>query len=114
MEDLAEGNVLALKPIAMHRTYNLDGAQKITIREIAETVRKIIGNVEIKYTEDRPGDFGGKEGVSRRAKEELGWEPKVSFAEGLRRYIEWFKDREKGRDEEKARLDVELGIGTAE
>lgn len=91
VEDLARGNMLALNPIAMHRTYNLDGAEKITIRQIAETVQKIIGPVDIQYTEGRAGDFKGKEGISRRAKEELDWEPEVSFEEGVRRYIEWFQ-----------------------
>lgn len=108
VEDLAEGNVLALKPNAAHKTYNLDGAQKITIRDIAETIQKILGEVNIEYTEGRPGDFSGKECVSIRAKEELGWEPKISFEEGVRRYIEWYKDRESGKAEESARLDPEL------
>jgi len=110
VEDLAAGNVLALKPIAEHRTYNLDGAEKITIRQIAETVQKIIGSVEIQYTEGRPGDFGGKEGISLRAKDELGWEPKVSFEEGVRRYIDWYKARELSKGEEWDRLDSELQI----
>lgn len=99
VEDLAEGNALALQDIAAHRTYNLDGAEKITVRQIAETVQKLIGQVEIRYIEGRPGDFEGKIGVSQRAKEELGWEPKVSFEEGMRRYIEWYKSREESRAE---------------
>lgn len=111
VEDLAEGTVLALKPIAAHRTYNLDGAEKITIRRIAEAIQSIVGQVEIRYVEGRPGDFGGKECLSRRAKEELGWEPKTSFEEGLRRYIEWFKAQELRRSEEWARLDAELHTG---
>jgi UDP-glucose 4-epimerase len=93
VEDLAEGNALALQPIGEHRTYNLDGSEKITIRQVAETVQKIIGNVEIIFSEGRPGDFAGKVSISRRAKKELGWEPKVSFEEGVRRYIQWFKER---------------------
>ena len=93
VEDLAEGNALALNPVASHRTYNLDGAEKITIRQIAETIQRIIGHVEIQYIEGRPGDFAGKEGISLRAKEELGWQPKTSFEDGVRRYIDWYKAR---------------------
>ena len=108
VEDLAEGNVLAIKPIAEHRTYNLDGAEKITIRQIAETIQKILGHVEIRYVEERPGDFSGKEGLSIRAKEELGWQPKVPFEEGVRRYIEWYKTRQLSREQEWAQTDAEL------
>ncbi|HAG10137.1 MAG TPA: epimerase [Desulfotomaculum sp.] len=92
VEDLAEGNVLALKSIAKNKIYNLDGNEKISIRQIAETVREIIGDVKIEYIPARPGDFSGKEVVSQLAKEELGWEPKISFREGVKRYVEWFKE----------------------
>lgn len=98
VEDLAEGNVLALKSIAKNRIYNLEGNEKITIKQIAETIQKIIGKVEIKYVEGRQGDFSGKEISNRRAREELGWEPKVKFEEGLRRYIEWYRKQQNGYD----------------
>ena len=112
VEDLAEGNVLALKPVAAHRTYNLDGPEKITIRQIAETIQKLVGRVEIRYVEGRPGDFAGKVGISARAREELGWVPKVTFEDGIRRYIEWHQERQASRDGEWARLDQELRSGS--
>ncbi len=97
VEDLAEGNVLALKSIARNKIYNLDGKEKITIRQIAETIQKILGDVKIEYVPARPGDFSGKEVSSDLARKELGWEPKIIFEEGLRRYIDWYKKREAGR-----------------
>lgn len=108
VEDLAEGNVLALKSIAKGKIYNLDGGEKITITEIVETITKILGNVKIEYVPPRPGDFSGKEVSSNLAKKELGWEPKISFEEGLRRYIKWYQEK---IEEEKAsweRLDKTL------
>jgi UDP-glucose 4-epimerase len=108
VEDLAEGNALALKPVARHRTYNLDGAEKVTIKQIAETIRNIIGPVTIQYTEGRPGDFAGKECLSVRAREELDWQPKVSLEDGIRRYIQWYKARESERGEEWSRVDSNL------
>ncbi|MDA1001022.1 MAG: NAD-dependent epimerase/dehydratase family protein [bacterium] len=105
VEDLAEGNVLGLQSVARNKIYNLDGDRKVTIREIAETIQRILGDVEIQYVEGRPGDFGGKVAVSSLAKKELGWEPNVDFEEGVRRYIEWFKEREKKRVDEWDRVD---------
>lgn len=105
VEDLAEGNVLALKSAAKNKTYNLDGRERITIKQIAETIQKILGNVKIDYVPARPGDFSGKEVSSELAKKELGWEPSVSFEEGLRRYIEWYKNREEVRKSDWERLD---------
>ena len=108
VEDLAEGNVLALKSIGENRIYNLEGSEKITIKQIAETVQKIIGQVEIKYVEGRKGDFSGKEISNRRAREELGWEPRVPFEEGVRRYIEWHRQRQDTRDREWSHVDASL------
>ena len=105
VEDLAEGNVLALQSAAKNRTYNLDGTEKVTIRQIAETVAKVVGNVKIEYVPARLGDFSGKTVDSSRAKTELGWEPKTSFEEGLNKYINWYKKRESDRATAWGRLD---------
>jgi UDP-glucose 4-epimerase len=105
VEDFAEGHILALRAIAKNKIYNLDGKDKITIKQIAETVRKLIGGVKIKSVPARPGDFSGKEVSSELAKRELGWEPKVSLEEGLRRYIEWHKKEEAERESKWAQID---------
>jgi len=97
VEDLAEGNVLALQSIAKNKIYNLDGNERITIKEIAETTQKIVGDVKIEYVQGRLGDFSGKEVSSELAKRELKWSPKVNFEEGVRRYIVWYKKREERR-----------------
>jgi UDP-glucose 4-epimerase len=61
----------------------------VTIRQIAETVQELMGDVEIVYTPARPGDFGGKIVSSERATRELGWAASTPFSEGLRKYIDW-------------------------
>ena len=92
VEDLAEGNVATLKDIAKNKTYNLEGMRPITVKEVAETVKKLIGDVQIEYKEGRPGDFEGNIVSAEKAKRELGWEPKVDFEEGVKRYIKWYKE----------------------
>lgn len=93
VEDLAEGNVAALKDIAINQTYNLEGMRPVTVKEVAETVQKLVGNVKIEYKEARTGDFLGSSAASEKASRELGWEPKIDFEEGVRRYIEWYKEK---------------------
>lgn len=91
VEDLAEGNIAALKEAAVNQTYNLEGIRPVTIKEIAETVKRLVGSVAIEYKEARPGDYSGAIVSADKAKRELGWEPKVDIEEGIRRYIEWYK-----------------------
>jgi UDP-glucose 4-epimerase len=108
VEDLAEGIVLALKPVAANRLYNLDGRERVTILEIAETVRDTVGDADIVHTESRPGDFGGKEVDSGRAEAELGWVPGTSFREGVRRYVEWRRERITSEEASWSSVDPEL------
>lgn len=92
VEDLAWGNVAALKPAAENQTYILAPERAVSIRELAEMVRSIFGEkINIEYHPARDSDYRGRIVSSARAKRELGWEPKVDFEEGVRRYIEWYQ-----------------------
>jgi UDP-glucose 4-epimerase len=90
VEDLAEGVVAALAPTAADRVYNLVGDESVTIREIAEIVQRLVRPVEIVHAEGRKGDFPGVEVSGARAARELGWRATTSFAEGARRYVDWY------------------------
>lgn len=92
VEDLADANVLALDEKAVNQTYNLEGPCQITVREIAETINRLLGGrIKIEYLPARPGDYIGKEVSAEKARIELGWRPKVGFEEGMRRTIEWYQ-----------------------
>jgi UDP-glucose 4-epimerase len=89
VEDLADGVVRALCPAAADRVYNLVGDEDVTIAQIAQTVRDLVGDVEVKRIPGRNGDFAGAAVSGDRAAQELGWRPCTPFREGVRRYIEW-------------------------
>ena len=89
VEDLAVGCVRGLEPAAAGRTYNLVSSEDTSIRDIADEVKAIFGDVEIITTEGRAGDFKGAEVSGRRAEEELGWRAETPFSEGVRRYVDW-------------------------
>lgn len=93
VEDLARGNVAALQDAATNQTYNLEGKRMVTVREVAETVRQVIGNVTIEYKEARAADFGGRLASSEKAGRELGWAPTVDFEEGARNYVQWYREQ---------------------
>jgi UDP-glucose 4-epimerase len=90
--DLARGCVAALKPQAANKIYNLEGKEKVSIREIAEIVQRQIPGTVIEQTEARKGDFTARKISYDRAKTELGWEPRVDFGQGLADYIRWYKE----------------------
>jgi UDP-glucose 4-epimerase len=91
VEDLAEGVVRALERGAGNRIYNLASDSTVTVLELAETVRDLVGDVEIVHVPGRNGDFDGAEISSRRAEDELGWRASTQLHEGVRRYITWLE-----------------------
>ncbi len=92
VEDLAEGNVLALNELAKNKIYNLDGTEPISIKQVAETIKSNMGDVEIIHKEAREGDYKGKTVSSEKAKIDLNWQPKTTFLEGMKKYINWYKN----------------------
>lgn len=93
VEDLADGVARGLEDVARNRVYNLASDENVTIKQIAETVRDLVGEVEIVHTAARPGDFGGKIVCSLRAERELGWTASTPFREGVARYVAWRREQ---------------------
>ncbi|MBV9926820.1 MAG: NAD-dependent epimerase/dehydratase family protein [Acidobacteria bacterium] len=108
VEDLARAHVLAMSARAENQVYNLEGAEKISITEIARTIDRVLGGgrVHVEHAPARPGDYGGKEVSASKARRELEWEPRVDFETGMRRTVEWFTDRYAPADAE-----AELALG---
>src|ERR1700759_3118122 len=109
VEALADGVARGLDDVAVNRVYNLASDETVTIKQIAETVRDLMGDVEITYTPARPGDFGGKIVSSERARRELGWTAGTPFNEGVRRYIDWRLAQVKAAKDEKDAADIPAG-----
>jgi UDP-glucose 4-epimerase len=94
VEDLARGHVLALSEAGKNQTFNLDGTEKVTILEIAQTALRLTGSTqEVQFGPARPGDYGGVEVSSEHAKAVLGWEPKMGWAEGAAKTVQWLMDQ---------------------
>jgi UDP-glucose 4-epimerase len=89
VEDLAEGMVAALAPVGAGRIYNLVGEELVSVRQIADTVRELVADVPVERVPDRPADLKFGRATGRRAAAELGWVPRTSFEDGVRRYLEW-------------------------
>ena len=103
-----------LDDVAVNRVYNLASDETVTIKQIAETIKELMGDVEIVHTPARPGDFGGKIVSSERAARELGWTAATPFAEGVRRYIDWRHQQAEKQAEDKEAAVIPAGEPDAE
>ncbi|MDR4494864.1 MAG: NAD-dependent epimerase/dehydratase family protein [Nitrospirales bacterium] len=94
VRDIADAHVLAMSEKALNQVYNLEGSRKVTVLEVAEGIKKVLGGkVTLEFIPARSGDFGGREVSATKARQELGWHPTVSFEEGMKRTVEWFQEQ---------------------
>jgi dTDP-glucose 4,6-dehydratase len=71
---------------------NVGNPNEITLKDFAEEVLKLTGSsVKIVYKPLPVDDPKQRQPDITKAKELLGWEPKIDRAEGLKRTYEYFK-----------------------
>jgi dTDP-glucose 4,6-dehydratase len=90
VDDLVAG-CLAMLGSTLPGPVNIGNPQEVSILELARLVRELTGSASPLVHVPRPED----DPTVRRpditlAREQLGWEPRVDLAEGLRRTIAWF------------------------
>jgi UDP-glucose 4-epimerase len=76
--------------------YNIATNKEVSIKQIAETIKKLTdGKIDFVHGPARSVDQQRSALDYSRAKNELGWEPKVSLEQGLAKTLEWFKSKKK-------------------
>ncbi len=91
VDDLVEG-IYRLLLSDYAQPVNIGNPDEITIREFAEEILKLTGaNQKIIFQELPQDDPKQRQPDITKAREILGWEPKVSRAEGLKITYEYFK-----------------------
>jgi UDP-glucose 4-epimerase len=94
VEDIADAHVRALSPAAADQTLALEGGEPVSVREIADTVCRLVRPVPIEHVPARAADYQGVAISGTLAKELLDWAAVTPFAAGVRRYLEWLGDGE--------------------
>jgi nucleoside-diphosphate-sugar epimerase len=92
VENVAHANYLACTaPDAPGQVFNIASGQSITINALAELLIELSGkDVGIVHDAPRAGDIKYSASDTTRARSLLGYEPTVSFAEGLKRTLDYF------------------------
>jgi dTDP-glucose 4,6-dehydratase len=89
--DLIEG-IYCLMLSDIHTPVNLGNPQEMSVSEMAKTILRLTNsNSKIVFSPLPEDDPKVRQPDISKAKRLLGWEPKVSIAEGLNRTIQWFQ-----------------------
>lgn len=91
VDDIVAGILAALDRCDRYRVYNLGGAHPVTLAHLIDQLEHAIGRRAV--VEHRPPQLGDVERTwadLARSAAELGYEPKVTLNEGLKRFVDWF------------------------
>jgi UDP-glucose 4-epimerase len=84
VSDVVRANLLAAVTDRVGTAYNVGTGESVTINRLAELIVDVTGSdSEIVHTSPRAGDIDESEASIERAREALGYRPRVSLREGL-------------------------------
>jgi dTDP-glucose 4,6-dehydratase len=101
IDDVIDGLVAIGKSGKPGEIYNIGSGVQTTLKEIVDTILKVTGSVSVPNWNAyaTPRTFDTNIWVSDQTKtNSLIGAPKVSLEEGLRKTIEWYKNRSNGKD----------------
>jgi len=89
-EDLAEAALTVMECAACPDPINLGGGEEVSIAELAERVREVVGYTgRLRFDPGRPDGMPVKRLDGTRLAR-LGWRPRTPLAEGLARTYRWY------------------------
>ena len=90
IDDIVDALILIVERGLNRGPIQIGSEKATTIREAAETIAKISGKpIEIIYDTTKPEGDHGRIAVCDKAREVLGWSPKVDLETGLKETYHW-------------------------
>ena len=92
IDDIVDGVLRAIDRCEGYRIYNLGESKPIELRKMIQTIGGALGkDPTIERRERPPGDVDVTFADIDRARAELGYDPRTDFADGIARYVEWYR-----------------------
>lgn len=94
IDNVVNANVLSFKAEKLGgETVNVACGERVSLNRIIELINGHLGtNIQPEYQDPRPGDVVHSLADISDTKRVIGYEPKVMFAEGLKRSIGWYRE----------------------
>jgi GDP-L-fucose synthase len=94
VEDAARAIVLATEKYNKPDPVNIGAGREISIKELYRIIAELTGfDGEIKWDTSKPDGQPRRCLVTSRAKEEFGFESRTDFVEGLKKTIDWYRNK---------------------
>jgi UDP-glucose 4-epimerase len=92
VSDAVEGILAAHEHSATSGTYNIGSGEGTSLKDLVTAIKDVTGReIDVRYTPGRAFDVPANVLDIARARRDLGWAPRTSLKEGLRRTWEWLE-----------------------
>lgn len=92
IDDVARGTVMGLKPVG-YEIINLGNNNPDTLSKMIQLIEKYSGKkADVHCKEFHRADMTATRADIRKARTILGWQPRVSLEEGIKRTVEWSQE----------------------
>jgi nucleoside-diphosphate-sugar epimerase len=94
IENVLQANWLATQVKETHgEAINISTVDAVTVNTVVKTITELLEkDIKPVYVPPRPGDIKHSLADVSLAKEVIGYEPKISFVEGIRMAIDWYRE----------------------
>lgn len=93
VDDIVAGFVSALDRPGEFEIYNLGGGQEVTVLELIRALEKASGHTaHIEHLPSHASDVPHTRADVSLARRALGWAPEIALAEGLARFVAWYRE----------------------
>jgi UDP-glucuronate 4-epimerase len=92
IDDIVAGVAAALDADFGYEIVNLGNSQTVMLRDFIALVEELVGRkANVVQTPPQPGDVPRTCADVSKARRLLGYNPKTPFAEGMARFVEWYR-----------------------
>lgn len=92
IDDIVDGIILSLNNMDSYQIFNLGNNNPVELEYFINCLEKELGKKAIKnYLEIQPGDVLETYADIEHTKNKLGWEPKTSIEESVKKIIDWYR-----------------------
>ncbi|MBN1553830.1 MAG: GDP-mannose 4,6-dehydratase [Phycisphaerae bacterium] len=93
IDDILDGVVAAIDRCAGYEIINLGSRRPVRLDDMIQTLETALGvKAKLRRLPQQPGDVDRTFADVARAKRLLGYEPTMPFAEGVERFVKWFRE----------------------
>jgi UDP-glucuronate 4-epimerase len=98
IDDLIEGILGVINRHRGFEIYNLGESQTTSLKELIGLIEEALGKrAIIEMLEPQPGDVSITYADITKARQMLGYQPKVNMKEGIKRFVEWYEGESKAQ-----------------